>query len=315
MTAATVVPPEVEAYLAAVRDALSDLPPAERDDLVAELEVSLLESAGESGSPTARLGPPEDFAAELRAAAGLHEAAPPRPPWQPRLARLALDLRAWAAREPRPVALRRLSELAPLWWVARGYVLVGVVALAAGVSWSTAMPLVPRLGSARLALVAIAASALASVWIGFRLRARKSGSRVPAAAVNLALLAAAVPVFQQVADAARTPVPHDVLVVPAAATPGFALDGDPIFNIYPYTRGGRLLHDVLLYDGQGRPIDVGAAIADENRRLLRTPLGKPIFNSFPIRYFEPGTRIVARPDAGPQVQIPPIATPPLKQRR
>ncbi len=45
MTAATAPPPEVAAYLAAVREALADLPAAERDDLVAEVEASLVEAA------------------------------------------------------------------------------------------------------------------------------------------------------------------------------------------------------------------------------------------------------------------------------
>ena len=72
MSTATALPPEVEAYLAAVREELQDLAPAERDDLLTEVEDSLLESAAESGgSLTARLGHPADFAAELRSAAGL----------------------------------------------------------------------------------------------------------------------------------------------------------------------------------------------------------------------------------------------------
>ena len=45
MSATTVLPPDVAAYLAAVREALADLPVAERDDLLAEVEVSLLDAA------------------------------------------------------------------------------------------------------------------------------------------------------------------------------------------------------------------------------------------------------------------------------
>jgi len=51
MSPATVVPPEVEAYLTALREALDDLPTAERDDLLAEVEVSLVEAASEGESP------------------------------------------------------------------------------------------------------------------------------------------------------------------------------------------------------------------------------------------------------------------------
>jgi len=73
VSATTGLPPEVSHYLAAVREALDDLPSTERDDLLVEVEPSLLDAASESGgNVSARLGPPEEFAAELRAAAGLH---------------------------------------------------------------------------------------------------------------------------------------------------------------------------------------------------------------------------------------------------
>ena len=66
---------DVKAYLDAVRTRLDDLPAEERDDLLADVEPSLLDSAGESDVPVERrLGPPDSFADELRAAAGL----PPR---------------------------------------------------------------------------------------------------------------------------------------------------------------------------------------------------------------------------------------------
>src|SRR5205085_7569518 len=72
VTPTTAVPSEVTEYLAAVRAALDDLPATERDDLLAEVEPSLLYAASETGgNVAARLGPAEDFAAELRAAAGL----------------------------------------------------------------------------------------------------------------------------------------------------------------------------------------------------------------------------------------------------
>jgi len=78
VTPTTAVPPEVSEYLAAVRAALDDLPATERDDLLAEVEPSLLDAAAETGgNVSAHLGPAEDFAAELRSAAGL-QASPRR---------------------------------------------------------------------------------------------------------------------------------------------------------------------------------------------------------------------------------------------
>ena len=74
MTTST-VPADVAAYLRRVRERLDDLPAEEREDLLADVEPSVLESAGDSDAPVElRLGPPERFADELRAAAGL----PPR---------------------------------------------------------------------------------------------------------------------------------------------------------------------------------------------------------------------------------------------
>ena len=64
-------------YLEQVRAALADLPEAERDALLADVESHVAEVSEETGDElVARLGSPDGFAAELRAAAGL----PPRTP-------------------------------------------------------------------------------------------------------------------------------------------------------------------------------------------------------------------------------------------
>ena len=65
MNGTTLERPDVAAYLDAVRSRLADLPAEERDDLVADVEASLLES----GEPPTLS--PEEFATELREAAGL----------------------------------------------------------------------------------------------------------------------------------------------------------------------------------------------------------------------------------------------------
>jgi hypothetical protein len=88
----------------------------------------------------------------------------------------------------------------------------------------------------------------------------------------------------------------------------------PLNNIYPYSRDGHLLHDVLLYTGSGTPIDTPAGVPDPLRRVLRTKAGKAVNNAFPIRYFDPGTKHVSHPDASPPVRIPRIVTPPLRRR-
>jgi hypothetical protein len=111
-----------------------------------------------------------------------------------------------------------------------------------------------------------------------------------------------------------------VFVVPAEetfATAGLARDGIPVQNVYPFSRDGRLLLDVVLYDQDGAPLDVrpGAGTSgDPDRRLLRTRSGVDLFNAFPIRYFDPGTRRVVRPGLAPSIAWSPIVTPPLERK-
>ena len=291
----TAVPPEVTLYLAAVRAALADLPEEERDDLLADVRPSLVEAAAESGGNlAARLGPPDEFAAELRAAAGLQATPTARPGYRERLRRVVGD--------PRVAQLRRL---APIWWVARAYVAVAVIALLVGASWSLTYPIVPRIGSGAVALLLIGLVALLSIWLGLTRR-----SFWPA---ELVLLLAAVPVLVHLS---HKPVPPTTVVYleTAAYQQGLSYDGVPLNNVYPYSRDGHLLHDVLLYTGSVTPIDVSSAAPDPQRRVVRTKSGKPVDNAFPIRYFDPGTSRVSHPDASPPVRIPRIATSPLTPR-
>ena len=310
MTAATA---DVAAYLAAVRSSLHDLPEAERDDLVAEVEASLVESACEGGSISARLGPPEEFAAELRSAAGLHET--PRPERGPsQVALLVTRL----SRDPRVARLRSLTvELAPIWWVARAYLAIGAIAYVLDTGWSTRYPVVPRFGTAEIGVALIVVATVASVWVGLWMR--REGSPFPrlTTAVNAALVLAILPVTLDVTDTRA----HDFLVTMAYApvtqvTQGVANDGVPIANIYPYSRDGKLLHDVLLYDGAGRPLEISSDnIQNPDRRYVVTNGNKPLFNVFPIRYYEPGTERVERPNAAPYIEHPLVVTRPLPAKR
>jgi hypothetical protein len=312
MTAATAA---VAAYLAAVRSSLRDLPEAERDDLVAEVEASLVESAGEGGSISARLGPPEEFAAELRSAAGLHESSVP----QRRPSRVEL-LAARVASDPRLARLRPIArELAPIWWVARGYLAVGAIAYILDVDWSVRYP-VPRIGiggpgSAELGLALIAVATILSVWAGLWMR--RHGSPFPrlTTAVNAALVVAILPVALDATDSRTNQLLITTTPEPVLAR-GLTYAGVPIDNIYPYTRDGKLLHDVLLYDGRGKPIEIASNRADDpNRRFVVSNGNRPLFNVFPIRYYEPGTKRVERPNAAPYIEHPHVVTPPLPNKR
>lgn len=316
MTAATALPPDVAAYLASVRSALRDLPDSERDDLLAEVEASLTEAVHEGGSLPARLGPPEEFAAELRAAAGLHEPAGTTAP-EVSLVRQLRDAAARAAANPTLASVRRVgSDLAPIWWVARAFVAVGALAIVLENEWSLRYAFVPRFGSAEAGLALIAATVVVSVAVGVWLRRRDNPFPRVSLVANAALAIAVVPVALAVTDTDA----YDALVaqayapVPAVAAPGgLSYQGQPVTNVYPFTRDGELLHDVMLYDQDGRPLEVpGNRGLDPDRRFVTTNGNRALFNVFPIRYFEPGTKRVARPNAVPYIEHPFVVTPPLR---
>lgn len=317
MTAATVLPPEVAAYLGALRAALTDLPAEERDDLLAEVEASLLDTASESDWPIAdRLGPPEAFAAELRVAAGLQPASPlPGRPESPSpLASARAAMSAFLA-DPRVRSARQaLSELAPIWWLGRAYVAVAALALLTRSDWSSSYRVLPRFGDSRLALLALAVATGLSLGLGLRSRRLRGSGRQAIIAANVALAVATVPVISHLLRLSPPRPATQILLNSSPPTPGLALNGVPLRNVYPYSRSGRLLHDVLLYSDAGRPLDIGRSEKDATRRLLHTATGGLTFNAFPIRYFEPGTRVVAHPNAGPRVRLPRVVTPPLKPK-
>lgn len=288
MNGTTLERPDVAAYLDAVRAQLADLPAEERDDLVADVEASLLES----GEPPTLS--PEEFAAELREAAGLSPAAQAAVQGSP------LDsLREWLTSDRVASWRATASELAPIWWLARAYVVVVLLKIFSGLSFD---------GS----VVALAVAGAISVWLGLRGRRRQRPYPRLGLAVNIALALALLPSAVFFSPLAQFGQPGALPAGYAEAVPaGLALDGRPIRNVYPYTRAGEPLFDVLLYDEAGGPIDLRSGPDDTSRRVLVTEDGEQLFNSFPIRYFEPGTATVARPELGPPVKVPKVVSPPL----
>jgi HAAS domain-containing protein len=319
MSTTTGLPPNVADYLQELRAELMDLAAEERDDLLSEVEPSLFEAAGETDEPlAARLGPPADFAADLRASAGL----PPAPrPAEPRSGGLTAALRELASHPAVARTAAVLHELAPVWWVIRAYVVVEALAMAtdngaASVAAIARSPELPRLGGPELGAVVLALALVASIAAGIAARRRPERGRGARIAVNLALAVLAIPVAAQLVDAQKIS-PVTVTYEPAETSPatGLVYDGALVDNVYAYDRNGRLLHDVRLYDSSGKPLDFGRDFANANRRRVFDRSGEQIFNAFPVRYFEPGTRRVANPNAGPRISPPKLKTPPLRERR
>ncbi|MGD0166739.1 MAG: PASTA domain-containing protein [Gaiellaceae bacterium] len=295
MTTKKALAPEAAAYLSALRAELADLSPEEREDLLEEVAGSLSEALKEGGSIVGRLGAPEAFAAELRQAAGL-------PP-----ARINPRPKSWAAALDRARVLSSAvaPDLAPIWWLVRAYVAVGALALAFSTSWSTTNGAIPRLPTGHIGLVVLVVAAALSVALGM-LGRRRTAPRGVVLALNLVFALALVPVAVHLVrhPGGRAPIYVSPSTVP---TSGLLLNGAPVTNIYAFSRDGRMLHDVLLYGGDGRPLSIRPGVPDPNRRLLYTVSGRPLFNSFPIRFYEPGTRTVLHPDAAPRIFVPKVA--------
>jgi HAAS domain-containing protein len=306
--------PEGEAFLARVRDELADLPPDERDELLEDIESHLAEVAGEGDvALAARLGSAEEFAHELRHSAGLPPRGPEVSPSRFEGARARLTAVA-----RRGASLRGQLDATLLWWLARGWLLAVAVAIAIGQlgntrAWSLSHTWLPHAGlRGQGALVALAAFVALSFWLARRAAAGR-GVRLDRAASALALVAV-VPALWHLDSPPRDHYYSYRTIVQTQQEPGLAFNGVPVANIFPFDRSGRPLNDVLLYLPGGLPLDVASQVTDPNRRYLVTRRGERLYNSFPVRYFDPGTTRVTRPHAGPSVQIPNVLTPPLGSR-
>lgn len=186
---------DLDEYLEQVRACFADLPTAERTELLDDIAQHLAEVAAEDDRPLVdRLGPPEQYAAELRVAAGL---APPGAAtfagrWRRRVG--AVDQRIGPV-----VGYGRASEfvrqLAPAWWVLRG------LAVALVLLWAVDGPaLVPTIGGSAVAGGLIVATAVvASVWLGRR-RPRAIAVRAFAGAAQLVFVGMVVVAAVQTAD-------------------------------------------------------------------------------------------------------------------
>ncbi|MGY1801776.1 HAAS signaling domain-containing protein [Blastococcus sp. SYSU D00922] len=285
----TTVTRQAEDYLAAVEHELADLPAEDRSALLEDLALHLdAVTAEDDDRPVeVRLGPPAQYAADLRAAAGL----PPRGGSAPRgdgpgdrLAAVRSAV-APAAREVR----RLLVELRPAWWVLRGYLVVLVPCLL-GSDRLEDVPVPAPLHSHLLGVLLVVAAVAGSVLLGRRALPTVARVGLVAAGVLLVLVAAgaALDLRGDVRDglsaAAWTPGPP----VPDETYPLLSRYG-PVTDVLPYAADGTPLDGVLLYDQDGRPLHVGFQEwwADQCVRQLDQPLaadGVPVPNSFPQGY-------------------------------
>lgn len=259
--------------------------------MLEDVEQHLLEVAAEGDDPLeTRLGPPVEYAAELRAAAGLPKRTGDEDPFAQRIAARisASRLVRWVERDL--AALERHSSyremraftrsLQPAWWLARAYIVTMVIGL-----WTNNglhhVSLVPRVADTRLMglLVLVVLSVASIAWSR---RARNSSKLRFLTVIGNMLAAVAAVVF--VANAGD--MNRSYFYVDAQPQPQY----DPnivrgpygnILNIYPYALDGTPLKDVLLFDQNGNPIPGVVMDRLTQERLPRDQRGQLIPNVFP----------------------------------
>jgi hypothetical protein len=317
MTTST-ISAEADAYLAAVRAELDDLPEEERGELLDDLSSHLAEVSThdtDDGTPLQlRLGSPAQYAAELRAAAGLPPRAAPSSTDEPSRRRIAEVLASSGAgrlatrlrHHPWMVGvLRLLRDLRPAWWVLRGYLVVAVPVMWAPNGYRD-FPLPTVLGSGTIGGASVVAAVVASVALGRRAVRPRTWPLLRALDVVLAL-AALVLVVE--ASSRSAPVHH----LDAPFETGSALQSryGPVTNIYPYAADGIPLEDVQLFDQEGRPLRVEPQQwwTDGCERVPRYPVaadGVPVPWVYPQEYVVrgPATQGICQVVRRPTVPLP-----------
>lgn len=293
MTAAVLLD-HVSAYAASVRHHLRDLSPEQVEDLTDGLEADLAEALEDQAGPGAagggrdadgaalldldrRFGPAAEYAAELRAAAGLGAGrpagrggsgralgwvAPATAAVRRRYAAGVAGLRAHAS-WPAVVAVAR--TLQPLWWLLRGWVwwvfLLGLVRTVGGVHGLEPIHrFVPRSAVTVVSLVAVLALSCA---VGRGMGSRRAVPRRILGALTVAAMVA-VPTYvtqargaveQRLAAAGSYPVYVETQVaVPTPPENGVRVDGQLVSNLFVYDAEGNPLEDVQVFDDRGRPV-------------------------------------------------------------
>jgi len=291
---------DVATYAASVRAALSNLPTDQSEVLLEDLEDHLREIAADAGGPlNERLGPPQQYAEDLRAAYGAAQVTTRRQD-------AALhDLQRALARVTGSTWYRQirafLPELRPAWWVLRAY--LAVLILMAAVSPGYPLGPIPDPTSKR-GLVEILATGIAiwlSVRIGRRSRQLSEKALVLAYSANLLIALFAVVVLANMRSFAYSELTG--ATSPQQTTFANAFAAGQVTNIYPYSQDGKPLTNVLLYDQDGRPI-----VVDKSEAQTSYPIGadgKAVTNAYPLTQ----RHLTGDPVVAPRVALPPWPSP------
>jgi uncharacterized membrane protein len=290
---------DVAGYAAAVRSALASLPENERASLLEDLEDHLAEVAGESDlSLEERLGSPDDYAAELRSAfraGGNTVSVKRRGLFRDRSVAL---LKAVSGTQSFRELRALLPELAPGWWVLRAY--LAVLFLAFVFRGDRNLRPIPNPFSSLglLEIVAMVVAIVVSVRLGRRGLPANRVWRGAFLVANVGIALLALPVLVSMGTATLYYYPSADSSDPyfSSVSAGYYVG---VTNIYPYSRDGKALKDVLLYDQDGNPVIPAKAGIDTD-----VPVGAdglPIPNAYPLSQRDAN----GQPILPPRVALPP----------
>src|SRR5438270_12302695 len=175
---------DVATYAASVRAALSDLQSDQAEVLLEDLEDHLREIAADAGGPLAeRLGPPEQYAQELRAAYGAAQAGSRRQ--EPAFGDVRRAV-TWAAKSAWHRELRAfLPELRPAWWCLRGYLAALILTAAFSPGYNLGPIPSPTTKRGLAEILAAGVAIWPSVRIGRLSHKLRQGTPVPAPSANV----------------------------------------------------------------------------------------------------------------------------------
>lgn len=251
----TTIPTAITEFATQVRGALADLPPEEVEELTDGLEADLAEAYAEDLAR--ELPDPEDYAGELRAAAGLPAPSPAaasgrstpslQDRWRSARATWADLLDAVRGTPAGARSLEVLAALRPIWWFARAWAATYSVLLVVGGS----ILLLPR---GPVEVVVLVAAVLGSVALG--LASLPAWGRV---LVVLGNLLAVIVLLLAAGDRVAAPVDAVAMDVDpgygyAQDLTGLYLDGQQVSNVHAYDAAGQPLTQVQLFDQDGRPL-------------------------------------------------------------
>ncbi len=291
---------DVATYAASVRAALSDLPPDQADVLLEDLEDHLREVATDAGGSLAeRLGPPDQYARELRAAYGVAHAGATRQ--HPLLRDVTVAISRVTTSSWYRQVRTFLPELRPAWWVLRAYLAVLIVMAAISPGYSLGPIPNPVTKRGFLEIVATGVAIWLSVRIGRRSRQLSQKALVLAYSANMLIALFAVIVLGNMRSFAYSELIGTAS--PQQTTFANAFAAGQVTNIYPYSQDGKALTNVLLYDQDGRPIMV-----DKSEAQTSYPIGadgQAITNAYPLTQ----RHVTGDPVVAPRVALPPWPSP------